>query len=566
MSKKEKLVDKAQKFVQKGNLDKALAEYLSALSIDPKDISIRLRIGDLHVKLDNKDEAITEYTEVAKTHTQKGFYLKAIAVYKQILKLDESIIDVHYKLADLYTKQRLITDAISEYSFIINHFEKKGNSDEVIKLVKMMVDIDPNNVGVKLKLADMHMKKGFHEDALKEYNEIFDKLMEEGKLDKAEKIYLGVVQEIPKDKKVLEGLSTIFKQKGDVPNYVKYARELLKIYKEAGEIDKVRDIGDSILEVNPDDVETLVIISELSAQDLTDELEALSEIDIEEVEEIEELAPAEESAPVEEITPEIAVEPVVAEPEVVEEVAIEAEPEVIEEVALEVEVEETSPVEELEIEVEDEPSVEVAPVEELEIEVEDEVQVAEVEQEGEDESSGFVDLVSELDIEDTLDALVDAFGGHDSQETKEEFKEGLEQQRAQEDSETHYNMGIAYMEMEMHEEAFKEFKIALKDPKLEYDCLSRMGLTAMRMGNAEDAITYLEKAVIVEGRNDAEIMGARYELGLSYEMAGLNDKALEQFKIIAEEDPTFREVSEKISGGGSTGIPSDDDIVEVEIV
>ena len=95
------------------------------MAIDPADVMVRLRLGDLYAKLNSKDEAIKEYTEVAKIHTTKGFYLKAIAVYKQILKLDEFSLEVHNKLADLYTKQRLIADAITEFSYIVNTYEKR---------------------------------------------------------------------------------------------------------------------------------------------------------------------------------------------------------------------------------------------------------------------------------------------------------------------------------------------------------------------------------------------------------------------------------------------------------
>src|SRR5574337_473033 len=103
MALKEKILDRAQKYIQKGSFDKAIAEYRSAAEIDPKDISIRLRIGDLFVKTGRKADAVKEYTEVAKANTQRGFYLKSIAVYKQVLKLEESL-EIHHRLAELYVR------------------------------------------------------------------------------------------------------------------------------------------------------------------------------------------------------------------------------------------------------------------------------------------------------------------------------------------------------------------------------------------------------------------------------------------------------------------------------
>jgi hypothetical protein len=46
MALKEKIIDKAQKYIQKGYLDKAIVEYKAASDIDPKDVAIRLRLGD----------------------------------------------------------------------------------------------------------------------------------------------------------------------------------------------------------------------------------------------------------------------------------------------------------------------------------------------------------------------------------------------------------------------------------------------------------------------------------------------------------------------------------------
>jgi len=59
------------------------------------------------------------------------------------------------------------------------------------------------------------------------------------------------------------------------------------------------------------------------------------------------------------------------------------------------------------------------------------------------------------------------------------IKQGVEKQLSREDTETHYNLGIAYMEMELYDDAMREFKIAMKDPVFEFDCYNRLGLSFM---------------------------------------------------------------------------------------
>ncbi|MBE7415724.1 MAG: tetratricopeptide repeat protein [Deltaproteobacteria bacterium] len=262
MALKEKLIDKAQKLVQKGYLDKAIAEYRAAVDTDPRDVSIRLKIGDLFVKLGRKEEAIKEYTEVAKANAQRGFYLKAIAVYKQILKLDDSI-EVHNKLAELYTKQRLIADAISEYSYIVTYFERRGKSAEVLDLLKKMVEVDPDNTGVRLKLAEIYQRMSFDKDAMAEYSLIFDRLVSQGKLDRAEKMYQGLHNSSPANEQVIAGLAEVYRLKGDNAQRVKFLKALLRSYNASARTEDAKKTALTISEISPNDPDAAVFLKKM---------------------------------------------------------------------------------------------------------------------------------------------------------------------------------------------------------------------------------------------------------------------------------------------------------------
>ena len=109
---KEKVMDAARKFVDKGQIDKAVKEYLRIVHEDPKDVRVWLKIGDLYAKKGSKDEAAETYLKVAKFYGEQGFYLKAVAVYKQILKLDPRLVEVNLKLAELYRQLGLLSDAM----------------------------------------------------------------------------------------------------------------------------------------------------------------------------------------------------------------------------------------------------------------------------------------------------------------------------------------------------------------------------------------------------------------------------------------------------------------------
>ena len=106
-----KVLEAAQKFLAKGQYDKAIVEYQKLVKEDPSDVRTWLKIGDLFTRKGSRAEACETYLRVAKQYAEQGFFLKAVAVYKQILKLDPSRLDVSLALADMYEQLQLVSDA-----------------------------------------------------------------------------------------------------------------------------------------------------------------------------------------------------------------------------------------------------------------------------------------------------------------------------------------------------------------------------------------------------------------------------------------------------------------------
>jgi tetratricopeptide (TPR) repeat protein len=90
---KRKILASAQKHLQKGALDKALKDYRTALKADPKDSNVRLKIGDILLRQGSRDEAIDAYRKVAERFMDDGFDAKAVAIFKQITKIDAKRFD-----------------------------------------------------------------------------------------------------------------------------------------------------------------------------------------------------------------------------------------------------------------------------------------------------------------------------------------------------------------------------------------------------------------------------------------------------------------------------------------
>ena len=107
---KNKLLADAQRLAEKGNLDKAVKLYLCLVEENPKDVRILLKVGDLQARRGEKQLATEAYLKAADSYTEQGFYLKAVAVYKHILKIDPRQTEVAAKLRDVYRRLGLDPD------------------------------------------------------------------------------------------------------------------------------------------------------------------------------------------------------------------------------------------------------------------------------------------------------------------------------------------------------------------------------------------------------------------------------------------------------------------------
>jgi tetratricopeptide (TPR) repeat protein len=180
---KEKVMDTARKFVEKNQIDKAVKEYLRIVHEDPKDVRVWLKIGDLYAKKGAKQDATDTYLKVARFYDEQGFYLKAVAVYKQILKLDPRLVDVILKLADLHRRLGLMSDAMQYYESVAANFHREGKTKEALETVQKLVELDPENVATRIKLAELYSKEGAVEDAVTQFTHACEQLRRQGRQD-----------------------------------------------------------------------------------------------------------------------------------------------------------------------------------------------------------------------------------------------------------------------------------------------------------------------------------------------------------------------------------------------
>jgi tetratricopeptide (TPR) repeat protein len=148
--------------------------------------------------------------------------------------------------------------------------------------------------------------------------------------------------------------------------------------------------------------------------------------------------------------------------------------------------------------------------------------------------------------ESTLETVSAQLGDSGLAEIFKEFKRGVDQQLGKEDYDTRYNLGIAYKEMGLIDEAIAEFQLAAKDVGRLLECTSMLGICFLEKGMPKLAVKWFEKGLKAPGRTDEEYQGLRYDLALAHEASGDRDQALNLYSEIYGQNANFRDVAAKV--------------------
>ncbi|MFH1026705.1 MAG: tetratricopeptide repeat protein, partial [Pseudomonadota bacterium] len=196
-SKKDKLIEEAQKLVLRGQLDKAVKIYEQVMALEPSAINLRQKLAELLIKAGRIDDARKEFETIGRHFSKNGFYLKAIAVYKQLQKLFPADYLISLTLAELNEKHGLTANALSEYKLVFDYYEKFGNSSEALKILDKMQAVDPGNVPIKIKLAEAYYQNNKKDESYALFSKTASILQERGENATLSKLNTRIQQLFP---------------------------------------------------------------------------------------------------------------------------------------------------------------------------------------------------------------------------------------------------------------------------------------------------------------------------------------------------------------------------------
>ena len=534
-SKKSKLIESAQKNLLKGLYDRAVSEYRQIIHLDPADIRHRQKLAEILTKAEKKDEAINEYTSLAKHYIDSVHYLKAIAVYKQIQKLDPSNPDIALTLASLNEKQGLIGNATAEYASAVHIYESKGENLKALKALEAMSAIDPRNCAVRLRIAEKYFSNGREDQSADEFvaiaRELHERSDENGFLHIAEKIKL-LFQ---------ERAAELFVRIEENNESAGQPVELLPTPVPADDRQQQAET------VSPPEVqsavetdlaetaaaETAAVESPATAAADDGDIELIEDIEpFEEIEELEELevlpfAPAdadwEEEINFEEFTPETAV---------THEPLRESDADAALELCSELEDIE------LELEIDEDEQPDTAPA----------AAAGQYQSQLHTGSDDSFDLGKELSVfADEIDFDFVQTDNGDAAFALDSSSGLKKSDLDNEDTESHYSLGLAYREMGLFDEAISEFIVASHSAGRRIDCLILQGICFRELGEINKAAEFLTDILSQPELTEDEMLGIKYELAVCHEALGETMPAKQLYSEIMTVRADFSDTAARIS-------------------
>jgi tetratricopeptide (TPR) repeat protein len=207
---KEKTMRAAEKYLSQGKISTAIKEYQQIVENDPSDYTVLNLLGDLYVRQEEKDEAVDCFMRVAEHYRAEGFALKAIAMYKKIDRLNPGTLEIAAKLAPLYQLQGLMVDARANYLIVADAYQRAGQAQKALDILRKIADLDPQNTEIRLKLAEGYQRENCIPEAVEAYIEAGARLLDKSQYERAVDSFNSALKLRPNDCTALSNLASTY--------------------------------------------------------------------------------------------------------------------------------------------------------------------------------------------------------------------------------------------------------------------------------------------------------------------------------------------------------------------
>ncbi|MFO8061994.1 MAG: tetratricopeptide repeat protein [bacterium] len=132
-------------------------------------------------------------------------------------------------------------------------------------------------------------------------------------------------------------------------------------------------------------------------------------------------------------------------------------------------------------------------------------------------------------------------------ELLDELKEGVNENLSDEDVSSHYDLGVSFKEMGLHDMAIEELKKSVANPEYKLKSMEMLGQCYFEKNDLETAEHTLIEAMSIKGKKPEEYLGIKYTLARIYESKQMLEQALKMMTQIKQTDASFKNIDKHIA-------------------
>ena len=506
--------------LRKNDYKKAEDIFSKILEINPNEINARIKLGTIHIYEKNYDEAFEIFEPLVDSFLKRNKEDKAVSLLGLILRTKVIHVPTLEKIAKVYEIKNQPEKLRLVYRILLNQYKKEDNKERALDILRRMVSVFPENDVYYREYKKIRKDMGISEEDDEEVESIFQQ--QDAQLTLEESLSQA-------DLYIQQGLFRIAKRfleslRLDFPEEPIIQRKLEEIKETSSDSDR-----DKISE-------KMEIITEKQA-----EIKKISEDKDKEEQEKEEKEQKEKEKEKEEQKDKEREEKEKDEKDKEDKVTedIEKDKKQGEGIVLEESAQEE----------------EIVPEEDL-------VSVAHIFADTdiipfsspEDETVDFFDLAERINeeleaIEDVMSLQKERISSTSEkplQEIIKEFRKDFSERMHEASDESRYNLGIAFMEQGLYDEAIDEFKLASRESFLTVDCFLSISFCFQSKKNYGEAIKWVQKAMDISEKDSTQFYSLKYELASLFEAMGEYLKAMQTFIEVKEWKSDFRDVGQRL--------------------
>jgi len=222
---REKAFANAERLFKSGKAREGMEECRRIAEDAPRDLLVLNRVGDLLTRSGRPAEAVSYFDKIVDQFSASGFYPKATAILKKIVKVDPARVESLVRLGELYLKQKLPGEARPWLLQAAEAYTKIGQIAKARGVYEKLVAAEPDDLAHALRLSEARAAEGDADRAGRELIALGGRMVAAGRADEADRMFQRALSLLPGRPDALVGLARVQAASGRVEEALRFADE-----------------------------------------------------------------------------------------------------------------------------------------------------------------------------------------------------------------------------------------------------------------------------------------------------------------------------------------------------